>query len=307
MKLIFEEIAQVAPTDTTVLIEGESGTGKELVARAIHALSMRREGPYLPLNCGAVAPNLVESELFGHEKGAFTGASQTHTGHFERASGGTLFLDEITEMPPELQVKLLRVLETGTIVRIGGKAEIEVDVRVVAATNQSPEEAIAAGRLREDLYYRINVFRIEVPPLRARPEDIELLSGHFLAALNKAEGRSKKLNPEGVVVLKRRSWPGNVRELKNTIERAFILAEDEISIVELEKAGGAEAHTPPGVTRGASKDLLEIRTGTPLDEIERRVILATLEYCEHNKTKTAETLGISLKTLYNRLNAYKGG
>ena len=228
MGVIYDMIARVAPTDATVCIVGESGTGKEVVAQAVHELSRRRKGPFVPVNCGAVSPTLIESTLFGHEKGSFTGAERMHRGVFEQASGGTLFLDEVSEMPAELQVKLLRVLETGTVMRIGGEVPIAMDVRVIAATNRVPEQAIQEGKLREDLWYRLNVFPIGLPPLRERAGDIEVLAEHFLAELNAGRGRTSAGVSAARAALLRYGWPGNVRELKNLVHRAYILGETEI-------------------------------------------------------------------------------
>ena len=228
MQKVYDLIARVAKTEATILITGETGTGKELVAQTIHELSRRHREPFLPINCGAVSPTLIESELFGHERGSFTGADRVHRGYFERANRGTIFLDEITEMPFELQVKLLRVLESGALNRIGGNDPIKVDVRAIAATNREPEAAVAKGKLREDLLYRLNVFPIILPPLREREEDIELLAEHFLALLNRQEGRQKRFSPAALERLREQRWPGNVRELKNLVQRAYILAEDEI-------------------------------------------------------------------------------
>jgi two-component system response regulator AtoC len=297
---VYDMIARVAPTDATVLVQGESGTGKELVAQTIHELSRRRRGPFLAINCGAVSPNLIETELFGHERGSFTGAAQRHRGHFERASGGTLFLDEVTEMPIELQVKLLRVLETSSVMRIGGDEPVHTDVRVVAATNRVPTQAVAEGKLREDLYYRLNVFPIVLPPLREREGDIVRLAEHFLNGLNEQEGCRKTFTAAALARLERHEWPGNVRELKNVVHRAHILADGEIDAKCLSPELGMPASAP--VTPGAPPSF---RVGTSLDEAERQLILATLEYFEGDKKKAAEVLGISLKTLYNRLNVYK--
>jgi DNA-binding NtrC family response regulator len=294
MQRIYDLISKVAPTEATAIILGETGTGKELVAETIHGLSRRHKEPFLPVNCGAVSPNLIESELFGHERGSFTGADRLHKGYFERANRGTLFLDEITEMPPELQVKLLRVLETGKVTRIGGNEAFNVDVRVIAATNRRPEEAVAKGKLREDLHYRLNVFPIALPPLRDRREDVELLAQHFLAQLNKEHDTAKEFTRPAVNRLKSHNWPGNVRELKNLVHRAFILADDHIGLDAL----------PLGVQESSGSSL-NVKVGTSLGEAERRLILATLEDCEGDKKKAAEVLGISLKTLYNRLNEYK--
>jgi len=294
MQRVYDLIAKVAQTDATVLLTGETGTGKELVAETVHSLSRRLKEPFLPINCGAVSPNLIESELFGHERGSFTGADRMHRGYYERAHHGTLFLDEITEMPAELQVKLLRVLESGKVTRIGGSESLSSDVRVIAATNRKPEEAVAKGKLREDLLYRLNVFPIPLPPLRDRREDVDLLAEHFLALLNKDQDTSKEFTRPALNRLRSHNWPGNVRELKNLVHRAFILAEDHIGLDCL----------PLGVQDSAGSSL-NLKVGTSLGEAERRLILATLEEAEGDKKKAAEILGISLKTLYNRLNEYK--
>jgi DNA-binding NtrC family response regulator len=294
MQKLYDQLGRVAPTSATVLLCGESGTGKELAAQTIHDLSRRKKAPFLPLNCGAVSPQLIESELFGHEKGSFTGADRQHKGYFERANGGTLFLDEITEMPQELQVKLLRVLETGTFTRVGTTQPISADVRLVAATNRNPETAVADGKLREDLYHRLNVFPISMPPLRERQTDIELLAQHFLEVLNKQESAAKSFAPATIAALYAHSWPGNVRELKNYVQRAFILA-DEVIDADL---------APATVAAPESAPLLTVRVGTTLEEVSRRLIEATLAECG-SKRKAADMLGISLKTLYNRLAAYK--
>ena len=294
MQRVYDLIAKVAQTDATVLLTGETGTGKELVAETVHSLSRRHKEPFLPINCGAVSPNLIESELFGHERGSFTGADRMHRGYYERAHRGTLFLDEITEMPSELQVKLLRVLETGKVTRIGGNESLSSDVRVIAATNRKPEEAVQKGKLREDLLYRLNVFPIGLPPLRDRREDVDLLAEHFLALLNKEHDTNKEFTRPALNRLRSHGWPGNVRELKNLVHRAFILAEDHIGLDCL----------PLGVQESAGSSL-NLKVGTSLGEAERRLILATLEEAEGDKKKAAEILGISLKTLYNRLNEYK--
>jgi len=294
MQKVYDLITKVAQTEATVLITGETGTGKELVAATVHELSRRHREPFLPINCGAVSASLIETELFGHERGSFTGADRMHKGYFERCNRGTLFLDEITETPPELQVKLLRALETSRIMRIGGSDPISVDVRVIAATNRRPEEAVAKGKLREDLLYRLNVFPIHLPALRDRRDDVELLAEHFLTQLNKEQGTSKTFTKPAIQRMRAYGWPGNVRELKNLIHRAYILAEEQI---------GPE-NLPLGVEDTASSSL-DVKVGTSLDEAERRLILATLEDCSGDKKKTADILGISLKTLYNRLNEYK--
>jgi two-component system, NtrC family, response regulator AtoC len=298
---VYDLIAKVAPTEATVMVTGDSGTGKELVAQTIQGLSRRRKAPFLAINCGAVSPNLIESELFGHERGSFTGAGQRHRGHFERASGGTLFLDEVAEMPLELQVKLLRVLETGEVLRIGGDQPVQADVRVVAASNRNPAQAVSEGRLREDLFYRLNVFPIGLPPLRERAGDITLLAQHFLLMLNDAEGTRKRFSSDALQRLERHDWPGNVRELKNVVQRAYIMAEQEIDVATLPPELGA-----PTLSAGrGGDDGPALKVGSSLSEAERHLILATLEHYQGDKKKTAEVLGISLKTLYNRLNVYK--
>jgi DNA-binding NtrC family response regulator len=297
MLQVYDLVARVAPLDATVLIVGESGTGKELVAEAIHKLSPRRNGLLLPVNCGAVSPTLLESELFGHERGSFTGAEKQRQGYFERADGGTLFLDEVTEMPAEAQVKLLRVLETGTLVRVGGSEPIQVDVRVVAATNRCPEEAVKANRLREDLYYRLNVFPIRLPPLREREGDIDLLAEHFLAQLNRDGDSAKRWSRAALDRLRRSSWSGNVRELWNVVQRAYILAKEEI--------GPEVLPLPPEApVERAGTAMLAVRVGSTIADVEEQLILATLESLGGDKKKSAEILGISLKTLYNRLSVY---
>ncbi|HEY2929182.1 sigma-54 interaction domain-containing protein [Piscinibacter sp.] len=298
MKRVYEQIARVAATSVTVLITGESGTGKELAARALHDLSRRRSRPFLAVNCGAISPHLMESEIFGHEKGSFTGADRQHQGFFERASGGTLFLDEITEMPPDLQVKLLRVLETGTFMRVGSTQVLETDVRMIAATNRPPLQAVSAGKLREDLLYRLNVFPIHLPPLRDRAEDIALIAEHFLDEISRREGQAKRFTPEAMVRLSGYRWPGNVRELRNIVHRAYVMATGNVIADECLPS----TDSPLPAMGGAP--VLSVRVGTPLAEIERQVTLATLEYFGRHKEKTAATLGVSLKTLYNRLKEY---
>jgi DNA-binding NtrC family response regulator len=298
MQRVYRLVSRVAPTDATVLITGESGTGKDLVAQTIHQLSRRRKNEFLPLNCGAISPTLIESELFGHERGSFTGAQKRHRGFFERASGGTLFLDEISEMPLELQVKLLRVLETGEIMRIGGDKPVATDVRVLTATNRSPEEAVRDGRLREDLLYRLEVFPIHLPPLRLRGRDLENLADHFLQVLNKGEDTDKTFSAEAMDRLRGHDWPGNVRELKNVVHRAFIMADDVIGPDEVPL--GAMTNEAP-----ASGPVVRVTVGSSIADAEKALILATLDRYDGNKKEAAEVLGISLKTLYNRLNAYK--
>ena len=293
---LYEQMTRVARTDATVFFIGDSGTGKDLASQTLHALSRRRDEPFLPLNCGAITPTLIESELFGHERGSFTGAAKRHKGYFERAHGGTLFLDEITEMPFELQVKLLRVLETGALVRIGGDQPVEVDVRVVAATNRDPDKAVEEGKMREDLLYRLSVFPVHMPPLRERGEDIDLLADFFLDTLNEQYEAEKELGDEARELFHVHPWPGNVRELKNVMHRAWIMAEEVIDC----------ACLPPRM-RGLADGHRQVAfsVGTSISDAERRLILATLEHHGGNKKKTADVLGVSLKTLYNRLNAYK--
>jgi two-component system, NtrC family, response regulator HydG len=297
MQSVYDLIAKAAPTDATVFITGKSGTGKEIVAQTVFELSARRHRPFLPLDCGAIAPTLIESELFGHERGSFTGATQLRRGYFERASGGTLFLDEITEMPVELQVKLLRVLESGTLTRVGGDDPIAVDVRLIAASNRVPREAVQAGRLREDLFYRLNVFPIALPALRDREGDVLLLADRFVESFNAAAGTTKRLSAAARKRIQEYPWPGNVRELKNQLNRAFIMSKDEIELGDLEEEAAPAATVPPGGKQPPDM-------GASLDDAERQHILATLEHCGGDKKKAAGILGISLKTLYNRLNQY---
>jgi DNA-binding NtrC family response regulator len=244
----------------------------------------------------------MESELFGHERGSFTGADRRHRGYFERANRGTLFLDEITEMPIELQVKLLRVIETGTFPRVGAEEQLSVDVRILAASNRDVLEAVGAGKLRQDLYYRLRVFELSVAPLRERPDDVPPLVQHFLDDLQQKEGMRKEITPAALRMLTRYAWPGNVRELRNVVQSGYILAGDTIDVDSLPDALTHGGITLPREDRGNS---IRVEMGTPLAEVERRVILATLRHCEGNKNKVADMLGISLKTLYNRLNEYR--
>jgi two-component system, NtrC family, response regulator AtoC len=311
MHRVYDQIARVAPTVVSVLLVGESGTGKEVVAATVHELSRRRTQPFLAVNCGAISPQLIESELFGHEKGSFTGAMRQHRGFFERAHGGTLFLDEITEMPLDLQVKLLRVLETGAFSRVGSDELFETDVRIIAATNRQPLEAVHQGRLREDLYYRLNVFQILLPPLRERVEDIELLAPHFLQAISAAEGRPKSFSPAAIERLKQYDWPGNVRELRNVVQRACIMSDGiVIDRPQLPDEGAGSGSTRAALSPELAADgapMLRVRVGASIAEVERQLILATLEHCGGVKERTADVLGISLKTLYNRLRDYGSG
>jgi DNA-binding NtrC family response regulator len=301
MHKVRELISRVAPTDSTVLICGESGCGKELVAESVHAMSPRASEPFVAINCAAIPATLIEAELFGHERGSFTGAMRTREGVFERANGGTLLLDEITEMPLELQSRLLRVLETKRLSRVGGSADLPVDVRVIASTNRSPSQAFAEGRLREDIYYRLAVLTIELPPLRQRGDDILVLADFFLGDLNLRNGTHKRMSEELRARFMRHRWPGNVRELRNAVERAYILCDGELDLSEQEMPtlrGGADGANGPS-------DEIHLAIGATLDEIERTFILATLKHFEGDKRRAADVLGCSLKTLYNKLHAYQ--
>jgi two-component system, NtrC family, response regulator AtoC len=300
MRRLYAILQRIGPSQANVLITGESGSGKELVARTLHDLSPRRKGPFLPVNCGALTPSLMESELFGHERGSFTGADRRHRGFFERADGGTLFLDEITEMPAELQVKLLRVLETGLVVGVGREEPVRVDVRVLAATNRSPAAAVEEGRLREDLYYRLKVLQVDLPPLRERMEDLPRLADWFLREISKREGHRKVLGEEALELLQRHHWPGNVRELRNVLYTMYLLSPHETipaSVIppEIHQVASGDGTGP--WTRGAA-------AGRSLKEIEKHHILLTLKELDGHKRKAAEVLGVSLKTLYNRLHEY---
>jgi two-component system response regulator AtoC len=300
MQRLFEELEMVANTDANVFIVGESGSGKEVVANTIHYLSRRRNKPFIAFNCGAISPTLIESEIFGHEKGAFTNAIKQREGYFEMAKGGTVFLDEITEMPIELQVKLLRVLEEGKFRRVGGNHEINIDARIIAASNRDPQKAITDGRMREDLYYRLNVFPIDVPPLRERLEDIPLFSHFFLQKLNETEEKKvDKIDPEFIEALQAYEWPGNVRELRNVVNRAFIMARTDTLTVE------CLPDKLVGNRRKRSKNAVSIPLGQPMEEVERIVIEETLTMTDGDRRKTAEILGISYKTLYNKTKKYK--
>jgi DNA-binding NtrC family response regulator len=302
MRKIYQVIEQAAPTPASVLIIGESGTGKELVAQTIHQLSPRAEAPFVAINCAAIPETLLESEIFGHERGSFTGAIERRAGCFELADRGTLFLDEIAEMVPVTQVKLLRVLQERRFRRLGGRVEQEVDVRVIAATNVDPIDAIRVGKLRDDLYYRLNVFTIELPPLRERKDDLPLIIQAFLDEFNVRDRRHvKAVMPEAMRMLELYDWPGNVRELRNVIERATILARgDFIEPSHLPRFGAPARPIEPAPVSGVT-----IAPGMTVDEAERKLIIATLEASGNNKTRAAEMLGISLKTLHNKLNRMK--
>ncbi len=302
MREIYSLIDQVAPSSASVLITGESGTGKELVARTIHKMSPRRDKPFIGINCSAIPETLMESELFGHEKGAFTGAASRRQGCFELADSGTLLLDEIAEMPALLQAKLLRVIEERAIRRLGSKKEINVDVRLLAATNRDPDDAISSGKLRGDLLYRLNVFRIHLPALKDRKEDLSLLAQHLLTQLADKHGRPARfLSPAAITALQFHAWPGNVRELRNVIERAVIVCSGE----QIERHHFAP-YPVDQREQLRSEDTITFPVGTPIEEVERQMIMRTLQKTENNKTRAAELLGMSLKTLHNKLNLYRG-
>ncbi|MFW0778368.1 MAG: sigma-54 interaction domain-containing protein [Rickettsiales bacterium] len=294
MRKLYRIIRKSADTEANVLIVGESGAGKELVAQTVHLMSPRSEQPFVALNCGALSPELIESELFGHVKGAFTGANKSRAGVFEQAKGGTLFLDEVTEMPLDHQVKLLRVLETGEFRPVGSEQDCLADVRIIAATNREPSDAIQEESFREDLYFRLAHLPIYVPPLRDRGSDITGLAKHFLAYRNKEENTAKEISTDALEKIAQHNWPGNVRELKHAIERAYILADNTIS--ESHLLFQEPTKTPTDATLPA---------GIPLEEVEKGVILKTLQQNEGNKTLTADQLGVSIKTLYNKLEKYR--
>ncbi|MCG9633096.1 sigma-54 dependent transcriptional regulator [Vibrio sp. Isolate30] len=298
MHHLYRTLRRVAKTEANVLIIGESGAGKELVAQTIHLASNRKEQPFIAINCGAISPELVDSELFGHEKGAFTGANRTHQGVFKQAEGGTLFLDEVTEMPLEHQVKLLRVLETGEYRPVGSNTLCIANTRIIAATNRDPQVAIEEQFLREDLYFRLAHFPINIPPLRERGSDIVGLAKHFIAHRNANEAAPKAILASALEKIAAHTWPGNVRELKHCIERAFILADDTIKDEHL------IFDTPPLETGSTLEE--RVPAGVALEEIEKAAIMNTLEENEGNKKETAEDLGISVKTLYNKLDKYQG-
>ncbi|AYB58985.2 sigma-54 dependent transcriptional regulator [Ralstonia solanacearum] len=298
MRALYGQVGKVSGTLATVLIIGESGTGKELIARTVHDMSPRADQAFIAVNCGAISPNLIESELFGHERGSFTGAGQRHTGYFEHACNGTIFLDEITEMPVEMQVKLLRVLETGAFMRVGGTEPIQTRARIIAATNRNLQEAVADGTFREDLMYRLAVVPLHVPPLRDRGEDIEELAQHFLAQFNAAHQTDKTFSRAALSALRQHTWPGNVRELRNAVQRGYILGEKTVEL-------SMPLTSPRSPARPTVKEgMLNVSVGVTLAEAQRVMILATLEHFQGDKRQAAKTLGVSLKTLYNRLDLY---
>ncbi len=299
MQEVFRLIERVGPTDASVLLTGESGSGKELAAQSIHECSARRGGPFITIHCGAIPAGLIEAELFGYEKGSFTGAVRSHAGVFERARGGTLLLDEVTELPLDMQTRLLRALETRKFYRVGASTEFTSDVRVIAATNRCPLQAVKNGQLREDLLYRLAVFPVALPALRNRGDDVELLAEHFLSELNAQAHAQKRLSALARMTLKQHSWPGNVRELKNCIERAFILSDSLLELAPMIQGGAAHAADP-----AADRARLDIRVGSRIHDMERSLIEATLDYFKGNKRRAADALGCSLKTLYNKLNGY---
>jgi DNA-binding NtrC family response regulator len=315
MQAVYRMIEMTAPTPARVLITGESGTGKELVARTIHDLSPRARAPFVAVNCAAIPEALLESEIFGHEKGAFTGALERRAGCFELAHQGTLFLDEIAEMNPATQAKFLRVLEGGAVRRLGGRAEVKMDVRVLAATNKDPQKALRDGSFREDLYYRLNVMSLALPPLREHREDIPLLVETFVAEFNaKYDKRIGGVDAAARAALEAAAWPGNVRELRNTLERAVIVCDGQR--IGLEHLSELPAPVSPDAAPGSSHDVpahdlppelgnaLAVPIGTSLEEAEKQLILSTLAAQDNNKTRAAQVLGISLKTLHNKLKAY---
>jgi len=293
MRRVLTLIDQVAPTDASAIITGESGTGKEIAAKTIHALSKRSQGPYIAVNCAAIPETLMESELFGHERGAFTGADRRRDGYFELADGGTLLLDEISEMKVELQAKLLRVIEEHKLRRVGGSTELPLNVRVLAASNRPLDRAIREGRLREDLYYRLNVFSIEIPPLRERQEDVPLLVDAFIRQFAEPAGKPiQGADHDCLQALNTHLWPGNVRQLRNVIERAVIVGRPPLLTL---------GDLPGDIKPGHGDGTMQIRLGSTLDDVERELISKTLEFTGGNKTRAAQVLGVSLKTLYNRL------
>ena len=301
MQTVYALVEQVASSSASVLITGESGTGKELVARTIHSLSPRRNAPFLAINCSAIPDTLMESELFGHEKGAFTGAVSRRHGCFELANTGTLLLDEIGEMPSLLQAKLLRVIEERVVHRLGSRKDIPVDIRILAATNKDPHSAVADGTLREDLLYRLNVITIRMPLLSERLDDLPLLTQHLITRLSAKHDRPARfLSPAALEALRFHSWPGNVRELRNVIERAVVICSGE----QIERHHFAP-YPFDQRQRLRAEDTVTFPVATPLEEVERQMIMRTLEKTGNNKTRAAQLLNISLKTLHNKLNAYR--
>ncbi|MFH1017940.1 MAG: sigma-54 dependent transcriptional regulator [Pseudomonadota bacterium] len=298
MQELFHQIELAAPSTASVLISGASGTGKELVARAIHDMSPRKQGPFVPINCSAIPGTLLESELFGHEKGSFTGAIRTKEGCFELADGGTLFLDEIATMATDLQSKLLRVLENGTFRRVGGKEELHANVRLIAASNIMFDEALREGLFRDDLYYRLNVFHLSLPTLRERIGDIPVLAQHFVEYFTERNGKQiRSIHPDAVAVLKGHAWPGNVRELRNAIERAVIVCRSKII--------GTE-DLPEGIrSKRTEGPEIVVPLGSSMDEVEKTMIYRTLDFTGGNKTEASKILGLSLKTLHNKLNRFR--
>ncbi|MBI4697230.1 MAG: sigma-54-dependent Fis family transcriptional regulator [Gammaproteobacteria bacterium] len=296
MMHLYEMVERVAPTRANVLLIGESGTGKEVVAQRLHQRSQRPGKPFIAINCGAIPAGLIEAELFGHERGSFTGAVRGNKGVFERAGEGTLFLDEVTEMPLEMQAKLLRVLETGRFYRVGGDTELATRCRIVAATNRHPEQAVVDGVLRADLLYRLAVFPLRLPALRERGSDIDLIADRFVEELNAEYCARKRLSADARRFLHEHAWPGNVRELKNSIHRAYILADEELDLAAVEVPSGPLLN---------DDDRVAVRIGTSIADMEYKLIMATLARCEGNKRQAAKILGISLKTLYNRLTDYE--
>ncbi len=315
MREVFRQIEKVAPSTLSVLVSGESGTGKELVAQTLHDLSPRRRSEFVALNCAAIPATLLESEIFGHERGAFTGAAQRKIGCFEMANHGTLFLDEIAEMHENLQAKLLRVLQEQRFRRVGGREVIEADVRVIAATNRDPRAAIAEGRLREDLYYRLNVFAIALAPLRDRPEDVPLLVQHFAEQAARRDGCAvPTIDPQALEAMRCHSWPGNVRELKNAIDRAVLLSAGQPILLEHLPPEVAMARPRAGWERSEAKDdreaaagpgSLQLPIGSTIRQAEERLIRETLAHTGGNKTRAARILGISLKTMHNKAKKYE--
>jgi DNA-binding NtrC family response regulator len=297
MQQLFDKIRRVAPLDVTVLIHGESGTGKELAARALHQLS-GRGGRFVAVNCGAIAPDLLTSQLFGHERGSFTGAVKDHAGFFEQAQGGTLFLDECTEMPLQLQTHLLRVLEERDVTRVGASASKPVDVRVIAATNREPLQAVRDGILRADLYYRLMDFPLAMPPLREHASDIPLLAQSFLDRLNERYGTQRRFAPDAIRRLLAHDWPGNARELKHAVQRAWVMSGDELDM---------QIAQPPQypLHQAHEHGSMPFRVGMTIEEMEKQMLLRTLAHFDNDKTRTAEALGVSLKTIYNKLSRYQ--